>query len=264
MSGLHRVAALVVALVVGWPSESRASGPDWLVLLIDRSRSIDKDELALQRRAYARLLNDPEVISALGDAQIAIVEFDSKAEIMVDWASPRAAAELYALQDPKGLRRQTGIGNALATAADLLKGKRGRMVVDVSGDGRENIDPARLRATRAAMSDRAIEINGLAIQNGKARDIERYYSQKVVNGFVLSAKGGTDFEIALQRKLFYEIAGEVPEDATVAGFARSRQATGGAVSRDAKARARARPHALSVGALDQVGPAGIRPTSVQN
>ena len=71
--------------------EVRANGLDYLVLLIDRSRSIDEDELRLQRRAYARLLNDPDVISALGEAKVAIVAFDSKAEI--DTAiSSRAAA----------------------------------------------------------------------------------------------------------------------------------------------------------------------------
>lgn len=224
--------------------EVRADGPDYLVLLIDRSRSIDEDELRLQRGAYARLLNNPDVISALGDAQIAIVEFDSKAEIMVNWAPPREAAELYALQEPKGLRRQTAIGNALATAADLLEGKEGRLVVDVSGDGRENVDPLRLRTMRAAMSAQAIEINGLAIQNGKSSNIDRYYSQNVVNGFVLTAEYGGDFEIALQRKLFYEIAGDIPDDAITAG-------TVGATDRFADAK-------------DQVGPTGISPTSVQN
>lgn len=208
-----------VVLCLGFtaPVPAQALGLDWLVLLIDRSRSIDEDELRLQRRAYARLLNSPDVISALGDAKVAIVEFDSTAELMVDWTDPKSAAELYSIQDPKGLRRQTAIGNALATAFDLLKGKDGRAVVDVSGDGKENVDPLRLQAMRAALGHEQVEINGLAILDDKVEELDRYYSQRVVNGFVLTAESRTDFEVALQRKLFYEIAGTVPPDAILAG-----------------------------------------------
>ena len=65
---------------------------DWLVLVVDRSNSIDDRELALQRAAYIRLLSDATVISALGDAQVAIVEFDTRAEIVVDWTDPQSAA----------------------------------------------------------------------------------------------------------------------------------------------------------------------------
>lgn len=212
-----QAAVLALAAVLLLPGAAAgASGIDWLVLLIDRSRSIDEDELRLQRSAYARLLNSPDVISALGAAQVAIVEFDSTAELMVDWTDPRSAAELYALQDPKGLRRQTAIGNALATAFDLLRGKSGRLVVDVSGDGKENVDPLRLQAMRAALGRKAVEINGLAILDERVEDLDRYYSQKVVNGFVLAAEGRGDFEDALQRKLFYEIAGLTPSDAITA------------------------------------------------
>lgn len=262
MTGVARfgLAGALMLAVSGAAQPLAAAGLDWLVLLIDRSRSIDEDELRLQRSAYARLLNNPDVISALGAAKVAIVEFDSTAEIMVDWAAPREAAELYALQEPTGLRRQTAIGNALATAADLLEGKSGRLVVDVSGDGRENVDPLRLHAMRAALSARAVEINGLAILNDQTENLDRYYSQKVVNGFVLAAEGGGDFEIALQRKLFYEIAGRVPADALVAraGLDRGGQAI--------EPRDPSKPDESggTARAGAQVGPNGIRPTSLQN
>ena len=38
-------------------------------------------------------------------------------------------------------------------------------------------------------------------------EIDRYYSQQVVNGFVLPVEKTDDFQSALKRKLFYEIAG---------------------------------------------------------
>ena len=183
---------------------------DWLVLVVDRSKSIDEHELALQRSAYARLLSDASVVSALGGAQVAIVEFDTRPEIVVDWTDPETAAHRYRGKRPDGVRGQTGIGGALTTALALLAGKGGRLVIDISGDGKENVDDALLSAMRAAASERAVEINGLAILTPDTPEIERYYSERVVNGFVLPIDEAGDFQSALKRKLFYEIAGASP------------------------------------------------------
>ena len=184
---------------------------DWLVFVVDRSKSIDDRELALQRSAYVRLLSDASVISALDGAQVAIVEFDTRSEIAVDWTDPETAARLYRAKRPDGLRGQTGIGGALTTALALLAGKSGRLVIDISGDGKENVDSALLSAMRAAASERAVEINGLAIITPDTPEIDRYYSQQVVNGFVLPVDETEDFESALKRKLFYEVAGAGPD-----------------------------------------------------
>jgi hypothetical protein len=189
---------------------------DWLVLVVDRSKSIDDRELALQRSAYVRLLSDANVISALDGAHVAIVEFDTRSEIVVDWTDPATAARLYGGKRPDGLRGQTGIGAALTTALALLAGKGGRLVVDISGDGKENVDNGLLSAMRAAASERAVEINGLAILTPDTPEIDRYYSQQVVNGFVLPVDEVGDFQNALKRKLFYEVAGSGPEAGTTA------------------------------------------------
>ena len=90
---------------------------DWLVLAVDRSKSIDEHELALQRSAYIRLLSDADVVHALEGAKVAIVEFDTRAQIVVDWTDPAAAAIAYRRKPPDGLRGQTGIGGALTTAS---------------------------------------------------------------------------------------------------------------------------------------------------
>jgi Protein of unknown function (DUF1194) len=189
---------------------------DWLVLVVDRSKSIDDRELALQRNAYVRLLSDAAVIEALGPAKVAIVEFDTRSEIVVDWAAPAAAALAYRRKPPDGLRGQTGIGGALTTALALLAGKSGRLVVDVSGDGRENVDHALLSAARAAATAQAVEVNGLAIMTREVPEIDRYYSGNVVNGFVLSVEQREDFLNALKRKLFYEVANERPDAPAIA------------------------------------------------
>jgi Protein of unknown function (DUF1194) len=183
---------------------------DWLVLVVDRSKSIDDRELALQRRAYIRLLSDPSVVSALADARIAIVEFDTRPEIVVGWTDAAGAARAYRAKGPDGLRGQTGIGGALTTALALLTGKSGRLVIDVSGDGKENVDNGLLSDMRAAAGQQSIEINGLAILNGDTPEIDRYYTQEVVNGFVVPVERADDFETALRRKLFYEVADTGP------------------------------------------------------
>jgi Protein of unknown function (DUF1194) len=188
---------------------------DWLVLVVDRSKSIDDRELALQRRAYVRVLSDANVISALDGANVAIVEFDTRSEIVVDWTDPATAARLYRGKRPDGLRGQTGIGGALTTALALLAGKGGRLVIDISGDGKENVDSTLLSAMRAAASEQAVEINGLAILTPDTPEIDRYYSQQVVNGFVLPVDETGDFQSALKRKLFYEVAGPHPEAGTI-------------------------------------------------
>ena len=209
------VAMLAAALV--WAGLSQpALALDWLVLVVDRSKSIDKHELALQRNAYIRLLSDDKVIQALGGAKVAIVEFDTRPEVVVDWCDPAAAALAYRRKSPDGPRGQTGIGGGLTTALALLAGKTGRLVIDVSGDGRDNVDHTLLAEARAAATSQAIEVNGLAIVTRETPEIDRYYSAKVVNGFVLTVEQQGDFENALLRKLFYEVAGRRPTARAVA------------------------------------------------
>jgi Protein of unknown function (DUF1194) len=214
------IGAICASIVL---SPAPCAALDWLVLVIDRSNSIDDRELALQRSAYIRLLSDASVISALGNARVAIVEFDTRSEIVVDWTDAQGAAREYRARPPDGLRGQTGIGGALATALALLAGKSGKMVIDVSGDGKENVDSALLAGMRAAAAERSIEINGLAILTEDTPEIDRYYSRQVVNGFVVPVEEAGDFESALRRKLFYEVAGAGPMPAAMLARAPGRR-----------------------------------------
>ena len=109
-----------------------AAATDWLVLLVDRSNSIDPEELRLQRQAYIHLLTDEAVVRALSDTQVAIVEFDSRTELVTGWTSAEGAAQRYSRRSPDGLRGQTGIGHAVELALGLLAGKKGRKVIDVN------------------------------------------------------------------------------------------------------------------------------------
>ncbi len=203
-SWFARLAALAW-LVIAAPGS--CAGAEWLVLLVDRSQSIDDRELALQRSAYVRLLSDEAVAEALADTQVAIVEFDTRAELIADWADAASAAKRYQETPLPGLRRQTGIGAAIAMALNLLAGKQGRRVIDISGDGKENVDTILLDRARAAADQDAVEINGLAILNDDVPEMDVYYRRWVANGFVMPVHETDDFYTALRMKLLLEIAG---------------------------------------------------------
>ncbi len=192
------------ALALFCPS-TPALAVDWLVLVVDRSNSIDADELRLQRQAYVDVLNDSHIVRALKDTSVAIIEFDSTATVIVPWSSARGAAAQYAAaMFAPGTRGGTGIGHGLGAALSLLHAKQGRRVIDVSGDGRENRDSVLLERRRATATASGIEINGLVIRGRTQYDLKRYYKQKVVNGFVVEIDDVADFHAALKRKILQE------------------------------------------------------------
>jgi len=201
MRYLLPLVALLTALHAG-----AARATDWLVLLVDRSNSIDAGELRLQREAYVRVLTDPEVLQALADTQVALIEFDTRAELVVPWDTAEAVARRYARRSPDGLRGQTAIGAALQKALGLLQGKQGRLVIDVSGDGPENRDFRLLRRSRAKLDGGGVLINGLVILNPDEPDLESFYETQVANGFVMAIEQQEDFFAALRRKLLMEMS----------------------------------------------------------
>ena len=146
-----------------------------------------------------------------GGAQVAIVEFDTRSEIVVDWTDPQSAALAYRRKAPDGLRGQTGIGSALTTALALLAGKSGRLVIDVSGDGRENVDHA-LLARGARGGERAGDRDQRPRdhQPRGARDRPLLQRPAWSMASCCGSSERDDFLDALKRKLFYEIAGDPP------------------------------------------------------
>ncbi len=208
---IRRLGGIGLCLGLSWGLlPAPALAVDWLVLVIDRSNSIDAQELRLQREAYGRLLSDQAVLDALRGTQVAIVEFDTRPEIVSRWADAEDAGRRYSRRRPEGSRGQTGIADAMATALDLLTGKSGRLVIDISGDGRENVDERLLPKVRRKAAAAAVEVNGLTIVAPETAGLSTYYDQNVVNGFVLSVDRWEDFYGALRRKLFLEVADREP------------------------------------------------------
>ena len=92
-----------------------------------------------------QVLRDPHLASLLEGAQVAIVEFAEVPEVIVDWIEQaEQAAAAYAAHQRSvawpGPASTTGIARALGLALDMLEGKPGRRVIDISGDGSDNVD----------------------------------------------------------------------------------------------------------------------------
>jgi Protein of unknown function (DUF1194) len=208
------VLALPIALA---PSPLSAALVDWLVLLVDASASIDADEYRLQHEAYVAVLQDPGIGALLEGAQVVVVEFAAVPEVVVDWSDdPSAVALTYAGHTRRitgpGPASTTGIARALGLALDMLDGKAGRKIIDISGDGPDNVDwVTAVWSQRERARAMRVEINGLAIPTPEEPELDLYYAEHVITGFLEISRKHQDFERALLTKMHIEIAGRAPE-----------------------------------------------------
>ncbi|MGL6211190.1 MAG: DUF1194 domain-containing protein [Paracoccaceae bacterium] len=196
-----------------------------LVLAIDASGSIDPAEFALQQRGYSSAFRSADVQHALlsaGIVDVAVVLWgDSEMSSQVlPWfriADPQSADVFAARLD--GLFRKvtgnTGIGNGLSTALDLLEmpGQCGwRKIVNVSGDGRESFVarpryPIRLSEARDRATDLGVVVNALAIEN-EVLDLADWYTGQLITGpgaFVMQVDGFDAFAEGIALKLVREV-----------------------------------------------------------
>jgi len=204
-----------------------------LVLAVDTSRSMDYDELRLQREGYAAALEHPAVSSALsmgpmGRAAIIYFEWGGPGvhRILADWTlienaqdAARVAQRLRA--EPIKGQRGTSISSAMEHALHLLESNRyegTRRVLDISGDGPNNggrpVDAVRDELARAG-----VEINGLPFMVKAAGgpysipDLDLYYQDCVITGesaFVIPIHQIDRLVISIRQKLVLEIAGLRP------------------------------------------------------
>lgn len=234
---LTRICAALLGLLLLWPqaapAQERGLEVDLeLVLLVDVSRSMSPAELELQRRGYAEALASDEVFQAirgglLQTIALTYVEWAGGQETVVDWRLIQSRADLDAFAEALTVRfdssfRRTSISSALLYGADRIGGNlyEGlRRVIDISGDGPNNLGPRVLEA-RAEVLSRGITINGLPLMtegNGPSffhlENLDIYYATCVIGGvgaFVVPVTDWSDFAAAVRRKLVLEIAGRAP------------------------------------------------------
>jgi hypothetical protein len=200
-----------------------------LVLAVDVSRSMDFDELDVQREGYVSAFRHPEVISAIRSGPLGRI-----AVAYVEWAGPlnqatvipwtlidgEAAALAFAARlsaTRRGRYMWTSISAGLVFAAAAFADNEFtsvRQVIDISGDGPNNrgmpIEPV-----RAGIAASGITINGLPLVVKRygpysIPNLDMYYEDCVIGGpgaFLIPVHDMSQFALAVRRKLLLEIAG---------------------------------------------------------
>ena len=216
------------------PAE-RAPSPDRtdlaLVLLVDMSGSIWKEERRFQRQTYIDVLSSPDIISALtsghhGRSDVAYVEWSDTRNFHViapltpvtdrqDMTRITGAIAHRAANDPDQ-KGATALGTALERAGQMLLSHdafASRLVIDISADGRANEGT---NADRIAddLAWHGITINGLPLiylePDDPDKDLMAYFETCVIRGpghFMIPVRNRADLEASLRRKLLREIAG---------------------------------------------------------
>ena len=210
-----------------------------LVIALDVSTSMDREERFLQRDGFAAAFRDPEILRAVlsGPNRRIAVTFtewagESRQNVILEWSVVSDAASAAALADrlevriPGRLPMGTSIGDAMRHAASLFRDNghtSQRRVIDISGDGINNSGPEPA-LIRDALVAQGITINGLPITykpllEGVVAPVGMplpphylidYFSRAVIGGagsFVEPVPGIEEFGAAIRRKLLREIRG---------------------------------------------------------
>jgi hypothetical protein len=201
-----------------------------LVLAVDISRSMNASESALQRKGYVEALSDPAFAraieaGALSSIAISYVEWAGfgHQKVTIDWHvidSPQSALAFAKLVEaaPFSSARGTSISGVMEFSVKYLAEnnfKGLRTVIDVSGDGPNNIGRPVLHARKDALAA-GVTINGLPILVPGASalsTLDDYYADCVIGGpgaFSLPARGMEEFAVSIRRKLILEVGGLTP------------------------------------------------------
>jgi hypothetical protein len=200
-----------------------------LIVSVDVSNSVDEQRYRLQMEGIAKALEDPEVLKAIlngpqGGILIAMVTWADKPRLSLPWQRIASASDAAAVAAKvRALPRQTGeftcVSGMLRSISDKvvpqIPAKALRIVVDVSGDGRENCNPTEPPAVvRDELAASGVTINGLPILEGdEGPTLEAWYQENVMGGpgsFILPAHGFNDFGRAIRQKFMIEISGRQP------------------------------------------------------
>jgi Protein of unknown function (DUF1194) len=203
-----------------------------LSLLMDVSGSTDASEFTAIRQAHANVFLNPTfydtVVGPGRSLAVNLVEFDgnSNQSEVIGWTliNSQAAATVFGTAIQSSPRAfpggQTGIGQALNYAYPRIFNNTftsDRQVIDVCGDGAENVDndPFVDAARNSALTAGVDQINGLAILGELG--LEAWYRAHVMagdRGFVLTTDMNT-IGAQVNQKLSREISENIPAPASL-------------------------------------------------
>jgi hypothetical protein len=229
------VAALiaVLALLTSRPTAAAPNEVDLeLVLAVDVSRSMDFEELDLQREGYVAAFRHPEVISAITSGPLGRIVVT-----YIEWAGPQSQATVipWTVIDgdetahafarrlsstTRGRYMWTSISAGLLYSAAAFSSNEftsARQVIDISGDGPNNrgspIEPVRETVTAAGITINGLPLVFKTFGPYSIPNLDVYYEDCVIGGpgaFLIPVHDMSQFALAVRRKLLLEIAGLPP------------------------------------------------------
>lgn len=189
-----------------------------LALTIDVSNSVDPAEYRLQIDGMADALQDPEIVEAMVQGEVAIMVMqwsgEDRQEVSIPWTRIRTALDaerlaIAARTIPRAfVLSDTAPAEAIYFALDQFGAVSDCVhhVIDVSGDGTPNAG-GDVRTARNTAERRGVTINGVAIESmGLA--ITGFYNTSVItrNGFVITARTHREYPEAIRMKILRELA----------------------------------------------------------
>lgn len=217
--------AAVLAIGAACPVAAADEVDTALIVSVDVSNSVDAHRYKLQMEGIAAALEDKGVIDAIisggkGSILFSMVTWADKPRIAIPWKRIASVADAKAVAlEVRGLPQQGGeftcVTGMLRNIADKvitqIPMKATRIIVDVSGDGKENCNPQETTtAVRDELVSYNVTINGLPILEGdQGATLEDWYRENVMGGagaFVLPAEGFEDFGRAIRQKFVIEIS----------------------------------------------------------
>jgi len=196
-----------------------------LVLAIDVSGSVDAARFSLQMQGIAAAFESREVQDTILAGRhramlVALVQWSNRPTLSLPWTLLASSGDVRRFAARvRDLRRAdsafTCMSAALRSIADKLLTQlpvpADRLVVDVSGDGRDNCNPLEtVDEVRDELAAASVTVNGLPILEGDEADtLTAWYRDHVIGGpnaFLIPAAGFADFERAMRRKFVTEIS----------------------------------------------------------
>jgi hypothetical protein len=217
-------------LVTGaWDARAEIEVDLALVLAVDISGSMDRDEQKLQREGFVEAFRSPHVHEAIQDGmlgRIAVVYVEwagYSQQVVVPWTvikGPEDAMEFAERLAQTSIQRSTGtsISGAIDFSVMLFSGSNVepvRRVIDISGDGVNNQGRSATEARADAIAQN-ITINGLPLMlKGPSgawdmADLDLYFRDCVIGGpgaFMIPVRERQQFAEAIRTKVIREIAG---------------------------------------------------------
>lgn len=223
---LGAMALILILVPAAWAQEPVDIA---IVVSLDRSESIDREEAKAQVAGLIHALSHPRFLAAVrsgvnGRIALSVLTWSSfgRSDVILPWMqiagadSAKAATGILARDFERDLLvqhgTQTDLGFGIELGIERLKDlpwQAEQRVINMVGDGISNIGRIAVVDRDAALAQ-GITVNALITAQGSAiRVLTNYFRRNVIGGptaFVQLTNGQDDFADAMLRKMLLEIA----------------------------------------------------------